>query len=152
MKARVCFFSLFIGPLVAGLFVAPQSQAAPAAPSQSTTNSATADVPQSVFVVPSNVKEGRDPFFPGSSRAFTTFAPKIKTSVASVTSFVLNGISGTPEHRLAIINNRTFDTGEEAEVKTVNGRVRIRCAEIREDAVTIEMGAEKMILRLRRGL
>lgn len=63
----------------------------------------------------------------------------------------LNGISGTTDHRLAIINNRTFEANEEGPVSTTLGPVRIRCLEIKPDSVLIQVGGEQRILRLRSG-
>ncbi len=66
----------------------------------------------------------------------------------------LNGISGSAEHRLAIVNNRTFEAGEEGEVLSGSERVRIRCVEIKADAVVIQFvsGGTRRELRFRRGL
>jgi hypothetical protein len=61
----------------------------------------------------------------------------------------LNGISGTVDRRLAIINNQTFQTNEEGEVPTNPGRARIRCVEIRADSVLVQVGGEQRVLRLR---
>ena len=73
-------------------------------------------------------------------------------STAPVTSDLkLNGISGTVDHRLAIINNRTFETKEEGAVSTAAGPVHIRCLEIKPDSALIQIGAEQRILRLRSG-
>src|SRR5439155_407260 len=68
-------------------------------------------VTQAVFVNPHSRQEGRDPFFPRSDRPYASFvAIPTKTSQPSVTADLkLGGISGSPEHRLAIINNRTFE-------------------------------------------
>ena len=63
----------------------------------------------------------------------------------------LNGISGTPDHRLAIINNQTFESNEEAEVPTFPGRARIRCLEITADSALVQVGAEQRMLHLRPG-
>jgi type II secretory pathway component PulC len=77
----------------------------------------------------------------------------VKTSrpLASV-SYALQGISGTATKRFAIINGRTFEVDEEAEIAVGNSRVRIRCLEIRADSVLIESSGEKRELKLRRGL
>ena len=54
--------------------------------------------------------------------------------------------------RLCLINNGTFAEGEEGEVITAEGKVRIRCIKIKEDSVLIEAGGERQELRLRKGL
>jgi hypothetical protein len=102
-------------------------------------------IPRSIFTVPTNPKEGRNPFFPksgGSSAASTHPTPPSS-------AIILNGLGGTPDNRLAIINNRTFAEGEEAEVSTAAGRVRIRCIEIKTGFVVIEVAGERRELRLR---
>ena len=104
-------------------------------------------VPQSVFVVPKNPKEGRDPFFPNST---LLWGGGTKTPKQTPTpELVLNGLSGTGDHRLAIINNRTLAEGEETEVSSGGGRIRFRCVEIKTDSVIIEVGGERRELRLR---
>jgi hypothetical protein len=67
-------------------------------------------VPRSVFDQPTNPKEGRDPFFPNSLRPYASaVVPNTRTS--DLSSLVMEGTSGDPEHRLAIINtaNKTAD-------------------------------------------
>lgn len=108
-------------------------------------------VPQSSFVVPKKRAEGRDPFFPKSDRVYgvdTTVKP-VPTPVADLT---LQGISGTPEQPLAIINNRTFTAGEGGDVVTKAGRMQIRCVEINMAAgtVLVQVGGERRELRLGR--
>jgi hypothetical protein len=64
----------------------------------------------------------------------------------------LIGISGPPNHRLPIINGRTFEVGEEAEVNTPNGKVSVKCLEVKGDVVTVIVNGERQILKLRQGL
>ena len=61
----------------------------------------------------------------------------------------LKAISGLPEHRLALINNHTFEAGEEGEIATTSGRMRIRCLEITQDSAVVQVGSERRELRLR---
>jgi hypothetical protein len=141
-------------------------QAQPRVPVQtnltaSVTNSAPAKValadlpiPQSVFINPTNQQEGRDPFYPRSTRPYGSSVVSRTNQVAVVPSVDLHlkGFSGPPSHRLAIINNHTFETGEEGEVITTAGRMRIRCLEIKDDSVVIQIGGERRTLRFRSGL
>jgi Sel1 repeat len=63
----------------------------------------------------------------------------------------LSGISGTQSHLFAIINNHTFEAGEQAQVK-IDGRiVNLHCLAIRKDSVVIKAdGMEKtMELKLK---
>ena len=135
--------------------------ASPNAQPQSNTSSkasSTNEAPaaQSVFVMPKGKQEGVDPFFPRSSRLYTgPVAPiVVSTTPEPVTVAVelkLKAISGLPEHRLALINNHTFEAGEEGEVVTTNGRMRIRCLEIHQESAVIQVGPERRELRLRSG-
>jgi len=69
-------------------------------------------VSRSVFVIPTNPKDGRDPFFPNSTRLYETVSAA-QPHIGDVSSLILKGISGPPDHRLAIINNHTFGVGDE---------------------------------------
>jgi ankyrin repeat protein len=68
--------------------------------------------------------------------AWSSFAFGDETGAA--TQLVINGIGGSLDHRLAIINNRAFGVGDEGDVRTANGNVHIRCIEIREGTVVVE--------------
>jgi hypothetical protein len=110
-------------------------------------------VSPSVFVMPNTPQDGRDPFFPRSMRPYAH--PIIPTNAPVIIADLrLNGISGSAERRLAIINNRTFGVGEEGEVPSGSERVRIRCLEIKGDAVVIQFvsGGARRELKLRRGV
>jgi len=112
-------------------------------------------VTQALFVNPRGPQEGRDPFFPRSNRPYAEFTPVTKISQPVVNADLrLGGISGAAEHRLAIINNRTFEAGEEGDVPSGSDRVRIRCLEIKADSVIIQLvaGGLRRELHFRRGL
>ncbi len=107
--------------------------------------------PQSVFVMPKKAAEGRDPFFPNSARVYTSDTDaKPKGPVAVVVDLSLKGISGTAAEPLAIINTTTFTTGEENDVITTAGRMRVRCVEINmvKGIVLVQVGGERRELRL----
>ncbi|MCI0745273.1 MAG: hypothetical protein L0Y58_07700 [Verrucomicrobia subdivision 3 bacterium] len=88
------------------------------------------DPPRSVFTV------GRDPFYPNSTRVPKAQIVPVVVPV-NIVKLSLNGLSGTKDKRLAIINNRTFEVGEEAEMR-VNGQpVKVKCIEIRDRTVVI---------------
>ena len=130
-----------------------------AAPPASATNTPAwqREVPRSAFVIPTSPKEGcHDPFFPNSDRLFINQAPKTVTpQPTQETPLLLNGVSGSSTHRLAIINDRTFAVGEEAEVHALTGQVRIKCVAIKVDnatgavEVTIEVNGHQQVLRPR---
>jgi len=94
----------------------------------------------SVFVVPTSPRDGRDPFFPESVRAAESMMAS--THTVEITSLKVPGISGTPGHLFAIINNHTFGVGEEGDVKTAGGPVHLRCVEILNNAVMIEINGQ----------
>src|SRR4051794_23428047 len=125
---------------------AQQSNNPPAKPAGST-NAAPSEVtiPRSVFNMPRTAQDGRDPFFPRSIRPYGPITPITSTNVekpvvAIQVDLKLKGVSGSPDHRLAIINNHTFEVGEEAEVVASEGKIRIRCLEIRADGVMVQVG------------
>jgi hypothetical protein len=110
------------------------------------TNSVFVVPTNSVFVVPTNSKTGRDPFFPNSTRpydALSATASAARPHVGDVSSLVLKGISGPPNHRLVIINNHTFGVGDEENLVTPKGPIHIRCVEIKDRSVVIESGGQR---------
>jgi hypothetical protein len=110
-------------------------------------------VPVSVFVIPKNQQQGRDPFFPASTR-LTVLNQSTNSSSDSVEIYVpltLQGISGLANRRLAIINGRTLAENEEADIPTGSSRVRVRVIEIKTDSVIIQTSNTRRELRLRSG-
>ena len=101
---------------------------------------------RSTFVVPTNPKDGRDPFFPNSTRPYETVSVA-RPHVCEVSSLVLKGISGPPDRRLAIINNRTLGVGDEANLVTPQGPIHIRCVEIKDRSVVIESAGQRHELK-----
>jgi hypothetical protein len=99
-------------------------------------------VSRSVFVIPTNPKDGRDPFFPNSTRPYETLSAG-RPHTGDVSSLVLKGISGPSNHRLAIINNHTFGVGDEANLVTPQGPIHIRCIEVKASSVVIESGGQR---------
>lgn len=149
------FVAAVLGFAFAG-FATTMRTNAPAKAMPVATNAAPvqAEIPKSVFLVPTKPQEGKDPFFPRSMRLFASEVVKTNQQqpvVARPVDLRLNGISGTPDHRLAIINNQTFAANEEGEVPTRPGRARVRCLEINDDSVLVQVGGEQRTLRLRPG-
>ncbi len=107
-------------------------------------------IPQSLFTVPSQPSEGRNPFFPQST--VRVVVPKVnKENPIDTTSFVLNGIT-SPPRRTAMINGRTFEVGELGEVKLpAGGKQLIKCEEIKSESAIIDVGGQRRELRLRSG-
>lgn len=98
---------------------------------------------------------GKDPFFP-KSRRFDQKAPDVfqSTPLEILKNLFLKGISGTKDKRLAIINNRTLEVGEEGEFRQGALSIKIRIVEITDKSVlfTIEGSNDRKELRLRNGL
>jgi hypothetical protein len=122
--------------LMAGLAMAWRVDATPPAPV------APKPITRSIFNLPSNSKEGRDPFFPNSTRPYENAVAALPQK-ADVSSLVLRGFSGPPDHRFVIINNHTFGVGDEEDVITSEGRIHVRCLEIKGNTVTIEINGER---------
>lgn len=155
IKKLPVFVAAFLG-LASAAFATTTRTNAPAKPLPVPTNAAPVqvEIPKSVFLVPTKPQEGKDPFFPRSTRLFASEIVKTNQQQPVVNRTVdlrLNGISGTADHRLAIINNQTFAANEEGEVPTRPGRARVRCLEIKDDCVLILVGGEQRTLRLRPG-
>lgn len=127
------------------------SATAAAPPAQNPAPAAKAPVvfPQSVFV--DDLTKGKDPFFPSTSRrvdkaavAAAAAAANSQTATAkpTVEQVQLKGILDSANRRLALINNRTFAAGEQAEVKTAAGKLRLQCLEIRSHSVVVQLAGE----------
>ena len=127
--------------LAAGFMMVLPAAAAPAAQP-----AAPEVVLRSTFVMPKTPDEGRDPFFPNSNRPYES-AVAAQPHVGDVSSLVLKGISGSENHRLAIINNHTFGVGDEANLATPQGTIHIRCVEIKAGSVVIETGGQRHELK-----
>jgi len=161
MKNFLGFTGSCLGCLAVALLSAtaqPASQGKAAAPPKrpdgqariatgAISNSAELDVPLSRFVLPHDQKEGRDPFYPNSSRCYAKHTPSNAAPVE--VTLTLNGI--TPG-KLVMINGRTFSAGEEGDVKTPAGSAHVRCLEIKVESAIVEMNGARRELRLRQGL
>lgn len=95
---------------------------------------------RSLFV--DNPTVGRDPFFPNSTRRGPKVMNTNTTVVVPPSKLTLNGLSGSRQNRLAIINHRTFSVGEEAEVRVDGQPVKVRCLEIRDKSVVVTVNGD----------
>ncbi|HZI31995.1 MAG TPA: hypothetical protein VFF11_06620, partial [Candidatus Binatia bacterium] len=69
--------------------------------------------------------------------------------VVELPPLTVPGISGTPGHLLAIINNHTFAEGDQGDVLTPSGnRVHIHCIEVDSDHVIVEVNGHTHRLNL----
>lgn len=104
------------------------------------------EIPKSVFVVPANPNEGRDPFFPNSIRVYTLVHDQANSSMSPVTTLQVKSIMGAAPRFFAIIGTKdytggehTFGVGEDGDIITQDGRrLTIHCAKITSTSVTVE--------------
>jgi hypothetical protein len=111
---------------------------AAAGPQSTVTN-----VIHSVFTIPSSSREGRDPFFPNSTRPYKSAVTTTVSHSVELSALVIKGFSGSVDHRFVIINNHTFAPGDEGDVVTSGGRIHINCIEVKTSSVVIEIGGER---------
>ena len=155
MKARVstpfklALLALLV-PLPANLCLAASAKSPSSATSAALQAEPEPEIPQSVFAAPANRKEGRNPFYPNSTlgQLQNTKPPSAAVDFA----LVLNGITSPPK-RTAMINGRTFELGEEGEVKLPGGgKAVIKCEDIKADSATVVVNGQRRELRLRFGI
>ena len=113
--------------------------------------------PRSIFL--DKHDSGRDPFFPHSARRRESLVTVVPTNnvpqlSAILGKLLLKGISGTRAQPLALINNSTIAEGELGEVRCDQRLVKVRCLEIRERSVLVELYGtrETRELKLRDGI
>jgi len=78
--------------------------------------------------------------------AWTPAAAVAPTPVPDVLK--LKGISGTEDHRFALINNTTFEPLEKETVRVGQTNVSVRCLEIRADSVVIQVNGSNQTQQL----
>ena len=108
---------------------------------------------QSVFAYPNNPSEGRDPFFPSSTRVYIS-NPQNQVRGPSLADLSLKTILGTPPRIFALINNHTFAAGDEGDVILKGGqRLHIRCVNIDAKAgtATVEANGLSQTMHLSEG-
>lgn len=117
------------------------------------TNAVDAELPIPLSVFDVTAKPTKDPFFPNSLRQPVPQATN-SAPIFSASSFTLKGVSGSSKERLAIVNNRTLAAGEDAEVVTSSGKVKIHCVEVKETSVVLRLAGqtEPMEIALRKFL
>jgi len=126
--------------MVASALVSIKAVGAPSARTPAATPAASAAAQEqnkSVFVDRPNF--GRDPFFPNSARRGKIVQDTVVEPTANFDNLVLKGTSGTAEKRLAIINNKTFESGEEGELRIGGHLTKVKCVEVREKSVVVSI-------------
>jgi hypothetical protein len=134
---------------------AAQTEATAKAGGQTNAPDAEVVIPQSVFDL--TAKGIKDPFYPNTLRQpIPVVAAPVTNSVpvAALSSLVLKALSGSAGQRLALINNRTLEVGETAEVTVAGGnKIKIRCVDIRESSVLVKLEGQSdpIEIHLRKG-
>jgi hypothetical protein len=108
-------------------------------------------IPKSVFTIPTTAGSARDPFFPSRIIQAEVAKPATNSTVRSVSlsCLVLKGLSGTPSRPLAMVNGRTMERGEDAEIVTDCGRLLVHCVDITTNSAIVEVAGERRELHLR---
>ena len=157
MKTRFDIFPLRVALLGAALLapaVVPAAAPSTNAPvAAATTTNVVPEIPRSVFLASSPTQELRDPFFPSTARVpVAAVATRTNAPANVAVDLTLKAIFGTPARPFATINSATFGIGEERDVVTPTGRVRLRCVEIRtkDETVIVEVGGDRRELRFPR--
>jgi hypothetical protein len=100
--------------------------------------------PRSIFTIPASAKDGRDPFYPDSTRAFEV--PVSTSHVVEITSLKVKGYSVINGHPMVIINNHSFMVNDEGDVLTPGGRIHVRCLEINANTTVLEVNGQRHTL------
>ena len=96
-------------------------------------------IPVSVFEASPSI---HDPFFPESIRLHANTVSNTAVPVFSPSNLKLKALFGSANHRLAMINNHTFCSGEKAELITLNGKLMVYCDEVKENSVMIHTDSQ----------
>ena len=154
-KGRLCLAA----PVLLACLLARATHAQPATPPAKPASPDPSPALQEIVFVKSAFADepsaGKDPFFPKSTRRNQRMPDAVQVApIRILSSLFLKGISGTKDRRLALINHRTFEVGEEGEFREGNQAIKVRVVEITEKSVffTVEGSNDRKELRLRTGL
>ena len=149
MKPRPHTLECLLAALLPAMVACPLALfAAPATPVP-----AKLDIPQSVFACPNNPSEGRDPFFPDSTRVYGSNLAS-QRSGPSLSDLTLKAVLGAPPRVFAIINNHAFAPGDQGDVTTKPGqRLHIHCTDVNPSngTATVEANGASQVLHLSEG-
>jgi hypothetical protein len=67
------------------------------------------------------------------------YAPGPAVAVSAPTNLLLKSVSGTGNRRFAMINSTTFELMEKAKVRVGQTNLTVRCLEIKDNSVTVEV-------------
>jgi hypothetical protein len=125
--------------LFAGRSFADDSKAPPAKAA------AAALPPRAVFTQPASPREGRDPFFPESTRVFDSQVAQ-HAALETATTLSVKGFSIVNGRPMVIINNHSFMAGDEGDVLSGPNRAHVRCLEITAGTVIVEVNGSRHVL------
>lgn len=148
--SRVALFFLVLPAAVTASHAGPDLQVSAKAkpPEAKTASTNVVVIPKSVFTFPPTQKDGRDPFFPESIRIYRNSAVNTNEKPSAVI-LKLDGISGTREHPLVMINGHTFGLHETAAIPTTSGKIKVHVIEISTNSTIVEVNGVPRELRLR---
>lgn len=99
--------------------------------------------PKSAFSQPTAPRDGRDPFFPDSTRVFDSNVT-VAHATETVTTLTIKGFSIVRGRPMVIINNHSFMVGDEGDVLGVGGsRAHIHCLEINSGTVIVDLNGAR---------
>lgn len=99
---------------------------------------ATVVAPRSIFTQPTSPREGRDPFFPESTRVFDSEVAQ-HAALETATTLTVKGFSIVNGRPMVIINNHSFMAGDEGDVLSGANRAHVRCLEITAGTVFVQV-------------
>ncbi len=85
--------------------------------------------------------QGKDPFYPSSTRRLKVITPPTQPNVVLHTEPLLV-LKGTIKGRSAIINSAELELGEERGVRVLNGRVAVKLLEVGDDYAIVAVAGE----------
>lgn len=151
--ALLCSGALCLAMLSANAAATNSPTQKPTTPAHTNTAAkAPIEVPVSKFAIPTTLAEGRNPFFPESTRVISQAATTNSPGRTPTFELVLKGISVVGTKRFALINNRTFEENEDADVTVGRSKIHVLCLKIKEDSVVVDIDGTRQELRLRPGL
>ena len=149
---------LFTGLLVAALALTPSdARAAGAAPTAGTagkpaaTPAPEAPPPRSAFVIDSQF--GKDPFFPKTTRLVRAPVRTNEVVTTNPTQFPdgdirIQGFSNQRGKIIVILNGKSFEKGEKADLTIRGLRTPVRCLDVTERTILLEINGVTKELNL----
>ena len=103
-----------------------------------------AEAPERILVLRANAPAAPTELANSSPFGFIPTAPR-----AAPTNLVLKGLSGPKGRRLALINDATLQSNEQARVRLGSSNILVRCLQILDEAVVVQVAGENETRTLR---